>query len=302
MAVVVTGAAGFLGRSLVALLGGRGEQVVAVDRRELDPAPGTVALRADLLDRDELVDAALADATAVYHLAGCPGVRDARRDAGRHRHRDNVLATARVLAAVPAATPVLVASSSAVYGGSVDGRASREDHPLRPRGGYARSKVTVEALCAARLAAGAPVAIARPFTVAGEGQRPDMAVARWIDAARAGRPLEVFGSLERTRDVTDVRQVVAVFVALVEAGARGPVNVGTGTAHRLADLVAAVRAVCDADVPVRLRPAGREEATDTRADVRRLRALTGWSPVTDLPALVARQASCQAALPVLAVA
>ena len=162
MSVVVTGAAGFLGRALVASLAVDGIPVVAVDRRPPPDGPGVTALRADLLDRDPAVTEALRRADAVFHLAGRPGVRDTGAAADAARTRDNVHATAAVLATVPPGPPLVVTSSSSVYGGAA-GRPSRESDPLRPLGGYARSKVAVERLCAGR-----PVAVLRPFTVAGE--------------------------------------------------------------------------------------------------------------------------------------
>jgi nucleoside-diphosphate-sugar epimerase len=205
MATVVTGAAGFIGRYLVELLLARGERVVAVDRVPTEPRPGCTVLAADLTAADDHVRAALAEADRVFHLAALPGVRGRR--SRRERYRDNVLATAAVLAAVPVRTPVVFTSSSSVYGGSVAGRPSAEDDPLWPKGEYARSKVAAEARCLARLAAGGRVLIARPFTVAGPGQRADMAFARWIRAAATGQPLRIHGSPDRTRDVTDVAQV-----------------------------------------------------------------------------------------------
>ena len=94
MAVVVTGSAGFIGRAVVAELMRRGVPVVGVDRRETPAPAGHLVLTGDLLDRDELVDAAFETADAVLHLAGCPGVRDdtrGRRSATgprqRRRHR-----------------------------------------------------------------------------------------------------------------------------------------------------------------------------------------------------------------------
>src|SRR5829696_644051 len=159
MAVVVTGAAGFLGRALVAGLVEDGLAVAAVDRRPPPEGPGVCPLRADLLDRDPAVECALREADAVFHLAGRPGVRDTGPAAEAARLRDNVAATAAVLAAVPAGTPLVVTSSSSVYGDAA-GRPSREDDPLRPLGGYARSKAAVERLCAAR----GGVAVLRPFT------------------------------------------------------------------------------------------------------------------------------------------
>lgn len=297
MTVVVTGAAGFVGRAVLAELVRAGTPAVAVDRRPVARRPGLTVVTADLLDRDHRVTDALRGAHAVVHLAGCPGVRDDRPDVEHHRARDNVDATARVLAAVPGSTPLVVASSSSVYGGSRDLRACREDDPLRPVGGYARSKAVVEALCAERVAAGARVTVARPFTVAGEGQRPDMALARWLAATRRGETVQVYGSTARRRDVTDVRQVAAALVGLTRVDAPGPVNVGTGVGHTLADLLAAVGAALGRRPVVELVPASAQEVSATLADTTRLRGLLGWAPVTDLAALVHRQAVAAGLLP-----
>ncbi len=298
MAVVVTGAAGFLGRALVDGLAADGVDVVAVDRRPPPAGAGVTVLRADLLDGDPAVRAALRHADAVFHLAGRPGVRDSGPAAEAARRRDNIAATAAVLAVVPAGVPLVVTSSSSVYGGAT-GRPSREDDRLRPLGGYARSKAVVERLCAAR----GGVAVLRPFTVAGEGQRPDMAVARWIAAVRAGRPIEILGSSSRTRDVTDVRDLVRALRAAAERRVTGPLNVGTGRPRTLAELAGAVCRAVGAPAELVVRPAAAVEPPATWADTTLLRRRLGFVPVTDLDALVARQAATTAApvpLPALA--
>ncbi|HZG95090.1 MAG TPA: NAD(P)-dependent oxidoreductase [Mycobacteriales bacterium] len=290
MAVVVTGAAGFIGRQLVAALRGRGQDVVAVDRRPCSPAAGVRSIEADLVADLPAVRAALWTADAVFHLAGCPGVRDAAADIAQRRRRDNVVAAAVVLAATPPSTPVVVTSSSSVYGGAAAG-GCRESDRLRPRGGYARTKVAVERLCAARLRSGGHVAIARPFTVAGEGQRADMALAIWLESAALGRPITILGSPARTRDVTDVRDVVRGLIAMADRRVTGPVNLGTGTGHRLDALTAAVLAVTGAPVDLVVAAAGRDEVADTLADTTRTGELLGFVPHTDLIALVRRQAA-----------
>ena len=296
--VVVTGAAGFIGGHVVDALLARGLAVTAVDRH---PRPAHLAqprlrwLRTELTSGDEVLEQTLRAADAVLHLAGCPGVRDRAADVDLRRRRDNVEATAAVLRATPGATPVVVTSSSSVYGGSRWRRACAEDDDLHPRGGYAASKAEVEALCARRADAGGQVLVARPFTVAGERQRPDMALSLWIDAARAGLPLHLLGSPDRTRDVTDVLDAARALVRLAEVGGVGTVNVGTGEAHTLAELADAVCAAVDRDVPRVVEPAATEEVRHTLASTARLEALVGFVPVTDLARLVARQAAAQAA-------
>ncbi len=283
---VVTGAAGFIGRHLVDELIARDCRVIAVDRLPM-PWPGAVC--ADLLEHSAPLDDALASADAVFHLAGCSGVRT--DPAVATWHRDNVLATEALLARVPLSTPLVVTSSSSVYGGCREsGRALREADVLRPLGAYAATKTQAERLCRERIAAGGVVAVARPFTVAGEGQRDDMALARWIAAAAEGRALRVIGSVARTRDVTDVRDVARALVLLAEARACGPVNVGTGVAHGLSEMIDAVCEAVGRPAPVEVVRAAVREPDHTLADVSRLVSITGFRPVTDLPALVRRQA------------
>jgi nucleoside-diphosphate-sugar epimerase len=303
VSVVVTGSTGFIGQTTVRTLLDAGYDVIGVDRRPWSwagppampahPAASErlTVLTADLLDRDERVRHALATAHAVIHLAGCPGVRDGGPDVGQRRHRDNVLSTQVVLDLVPARTPLVVASSSSVYGGSVSGRPCRESDPLRPKGGYAESKRRAENLCGDRLRAGGLVAFARMFTVAGERQRSDMALSRWIAAARAGQPLPVYGSLARTRDITDVRDAARALIALAEHGVRGPVNVGTGVGHPLRTLIDVMATVLGVRLTTTVTPAHPDEVADTLADVERLRELVGFVPITDLADLIARQAA-----------
>jgi nucleoside-diphosphate-sugar epimerase len=285
---VVTGGAGFIGRTLVNELARCGP-VIAIDRRPMPQADEVTAITADLLDHQPRVRAALASAEAVYHLAGCPDVRDPRPDAEELRYRDNVLATSAVLSAVPRDTPLVVTSSSSVYGGTTAGQPCTETDRPRPQGGYARSKLMVERLCEGRLQAGGMVCVARPFTVAGEGQRSGMAVSSWIAAVHAGKPLPLYGSPRRSRDITDVRDAARALAGLGAAGARGLVNIGTGVGHTIERIATAVCGVLGAPPRFVVEPGHPAEVEHTLAETTRLRELIGWVPHTDLDALIARQ-------------
>lgn len=291
MLVVVTGAAGFIGRNLVERLVSDGREVVAIDRRDDLPAAAH-RLVADLAAPDGSVGETLGAAGVVWHLAARSGVRTAGPEIEVARHLDNVVATENVLELTPPGTRVIVTSSSSVYGGSLrdgDNRACREDDALDPRGGYARSKVEVEGLCRARRHRGGKVSVARPFTVAGEGQREDMAISIWIRAALAGRPLRILGSPDRTRDVTDVRDVVEGLVRMAEVDRDLVVNLGTGVGRSLREMATTVASTVGAPLHVVTESASDEEVPATLADVSRCRTELGFVPRTDLQELVSRQ-------------
>ncbi|MDQ3537984.1 MAG: NAD(P)-dependent oxidoreductase [Actinomycetota bacterium] len=290
MTVVVTGAAGFIGGHLVRALAGRGYRVAGIDRRAGVPTAAAVAVVADLSEPDDAADTLLGGAEAVFHLAARSGVRNTAAHAEASRRRNNVEATRRVLGTVPLGVPLVVTSSSTVYGGSRGGACAETDR-LHPIGGYARSKVDVERLCARRVSHGGLLAVARPFTVAGEGQRPDMAVARWLADARAGRPLCILGSPSRTRDLTDVRDVVEGLIRMAERGVRSTINLGTGRAHKLAAIAADVCDAVGVDPGRVVRPAEAHEVSATLADTRRCAHLLDFVPTTDLGALLRRQAA-----------
>lgn len=294
MGVVVTGSAGFIGGHLVSTLRARGYDVAGIDRRPGTPREALwVAADLAATPLDAAVEGVLAGADAVFHLAGAPGVRACGDRVARRRVLDNVVAGERVLRLAARSSPVVVASSSSIYGGAGDVTSPRpcaeSDRP-RPLGGYAGSKVELERLCALRAAGGGMVAVARPFTVAGERQRPDMAIARWLAAARANRTLKIFGGLDRLRDITDVSDVVAGLIAIAERGLTGTVNLGSGIARTLEEIVGAVGEALAVEPRVAVEPAGLQEPPSTLADTGRMRRLLGITPNDDLIGLVARQA------------
>ena len=294
---VVTGSSGFIGAHLVEQLAGRGAEVIGLDRRLPSPGAAGVHLEVELtaLDARDLIAETLERADLVFHLAGRAGVRDSGPEVDTARRRDNGLAGATVLGLTPRRTPLLVSSSSSVYGGAQVRAghviASQESDPVHPRGTYARSKVLVERLCAQRRVRGGLVTVVRPFTVAGPGQRPDMAVSRWLDAALSGEPAKVLGSLERRRDMTDVRQVARAMADLVAHPDLDLVNLGTGSPLRLGDVLSAVVGAVGRPVGIDVEPASREEPAVTCADTTRLEAHLGWVPETDIDELVGAQAA-----------
>ena len=160
-----------------------------------------------------------------------------------------------------------------------------ESQPLRPRSPYAVSKVAAESLCYQWSQSEAmDVVIARPFNHIGPGQDLRFAApafARQVVCIRNGLapPRVLTGDLEVTRDLTDVRDVAAAYLRLLESGRAGDVyNVGSGRETPMRDVlngllgIAGVEAEIVVD-PQRLRP---DEQRRALADVSKIERDTGW--------------------------
>ena len=206
----------------------------------------------------------------MFHLAAQPGVRPSFHDLDTYLRR-NVLATQRVLDATDAR--VVFASSSSIYG-DAESYPTREDAPPRPLSPAGITKLAGEHLAAAH---GGDVVVLRYFTVYGPRQRPDMAFARLVAAARDGEEFELYG--DASRSFTYVADAVDATIRAMDAASAGAVyNVGGGQEATMREAIAALERVSGRTVAVRARPAARGDARRTAADVTRIRDELGWSP------------------------
>lgn len=267
--VLVTGAGGFVGRHLLAELGGR-----------------AVAGRADVTDGDALA-AELREVApaAVCHLAAATSVAESWQR-GAETWRVNVLGTVALLDAVRAEAPearTLVVSTGEVYGPTPHGPAG-EETPVAPLSPYAASKAAAE-LAATRAARAEKldVVVARPFQHAGPGQDERFAIGSWtariarLERAGGGE-LEV-GDLTVRRDLTDVRDVTRAYRLLLDpATPAGTYNVCSGRTVELATVLDTLVRLAREPVEVRDNPALRRpvDVPVLAGDPARLEAATGW--------------------------
>jgi GDP-4-dehydro-6-deoxy-D-mannose reductase len=290
MRVLVTGAAGFVGRHLVRALARRGDEVFA-GALEGAPLPGADAelaaarwLPMDVTDTPSLTAAvARARPDAVVHLAAQSSVGASFGDA-LGTWEANATGTLRLLHAVGPATRVLFVSSAEVYGPVPPAEQPiREDRPLRPTNPYAASKAAAEmAAVHAALGGVADAVIARSFNHTGPGQDERFvlpAFARQLAAAADGDGVLRVGNLEVRRDFLDVRDVVRAYLLLLDRGARGEAyNVASGQAVSLREVLDEMIALRGVPVrvevdPARVRPA---DVPVLCGDPSRLAAL-GWA-------------------------
>ena len=225
--VVVTGADGFVGSSLVAHFAATGRPFIAVGRRPSADggAAHEPAVIADLATADDAsLDAILAGATAVVHLAGRAHVlNETASDPASLYHAANVVATERLAAAAVRAgvRRFVFASTIKVHGeATLPGRPFRADDPLRPQDAYARSKADAERRLAA-IAAGTSldaIVLRLPLVY---GPRVKGNFLTLLDAV-ARRARVPFGRIHNRRDFLYVGNLVNAVAALLEvSGAVG---------------------------------------------------------------------------------
>lgn len=256
----------------------------------LRSANGFTMLEADLAVAP--LERVLDGVDVVFHLAARPGVRPSFGPGLGAYLRDNIQATQRLLEAAAECDlkAFVYASSSSVYGDQ-DVYPAREDAPLRPVSPYGATKVITEQLAGAFWrSAGVPVVGLRYFTVYGPRQRPDMAFARFLASALAGRQLSVVGDGRQVREFTYVEDVVRATVAAAEFGERGSVyNVGGGVPVALLDVIALLQDLLEGPLEVEHGDAGRGDPRRTEADITRAVRDLGYRPSTPLAEGLAAQ-------------
>jgi nucleoside-diphosphate-sugar epimerase len=287
MRYVVTGAAGFIGSHLADTLLEQGHDVVAVDcftdyydpALKEDNASGFDVSRLDLAD-DEL---ALDGFDGIFHLAGQPGVRTSFVDFDAYAGR-NLVATQRVFeSAARSGVRVVFASSSSVYGDAERYPTPEEAQP-RPISPYGITKLGCEQLAYAYANGfGLEAVVLRYFTVYGPRQRPDMAVARIVDALARGAAFELYGDGMQSRSFTFVADVVAATTGAMERASSGTLyNVGGGAEATMREAIATLERISGRTLDVVERPAAAGDVRRTAADTSRIERELGWRATTTL--------------------
>jgi UDP-glucose 4-epimerase len=307
---LVTGGAGFIGSHLCEHLLSGGNSVLVLDDlstgclSNLDLCTGNGRFRfvvGSVLD-ESLARGLVNQCRRVVHLAAAVGVENIIRQPVE-TIETNIRGTENILkAAGTEDTPVFIASTSEVYGKS-DDIPFREDGDIvlgatsRSRWSYACSKAADEFLALAyHKAKGLPVIIGRLFNTVGPRQsgRYGMVLPRFIEQAKAGRPMTVFGNGRQTRCFSLVNEVVEAIAALMdEPEAVGRViNIGSTQEISILDLAGRVKLISGSDSEIILVPYDEAYPTDFEdmqrrvPDVSLIRRLIGSSPSTDIDGII----------------
>jgi UDP-glucose 4-epimerase len=294
--ILVTGAAGFIGRWVVGELLARGHTVLPVDSLvagdvtnldEFAGQPGLVPFEEGDVRDSAACRRWTSNVEAVAHLAASISVQDSIDDPSTTFDND-VVGTFNVLEGARASgARVLFMSTCMVYDRASTREGISESHPTNPASPYAAAKISGEALTLSYWHAyGLPTTVVRPFNTYGPFQRSvgeGGVVAIFTRLSLRGETLRIYGDGTQTRDLlyaTDCARFVAE--ALLSDAATGRIlNAGTGSDVSVNELAAAIEPDPGRIVHVEhIHP--QSEIAVLRADARQAERVLGWRPEVPL--------------------
>jgi UDP-glucose 4-epimerase len=320
MRYLITGGAGFVGSHLSERLLADGHEVLAFDDLSTGSASNVAALRAHprfeltqgTIFNFPLISGLMDRVDAVVHLAASVGVFQIVESPVR-TIATNVRGSEIVLnAAERRGRPVLLASTSEVYGKSAKVPFSEDDDCVlgpssKGRWAYAASKLVDEFLALSyHKERGLPTVVVRLFNTVGPRQtgRYGMVLPRFVRQALDGGPITVFGDGLQSRCFAWVGDVVGALVALLkEPKAVGRVfNIGNDREITIGDLAKLVRDRVNPAVEIEQVPydkayeAGFEDMRRRVPDLSRIKALVGYQPTLGVEQIVDRVVAFERAL------
>lgn len=308
-AVLVTGAAGFIGFHVARRLLAEGRAVVGLDSLNSYYDPALKRARLDILrgeqgfafERIDLADRASVERlfakhrfARVVHLAAQAGVRYSIDHP--HAYVDaNLVGFVNVLEGCRhhGCGHLVYASSSSVYGANTKQPFSVDDRTDHPISLYAATKKANELIAHSyshlyRL----PVTGMRFFTIYGPWGRPDMAYFLFTKAIVEGTPIKLFNHGRMRRDFTYIGDAARAVVQLVNLPPRdggegaGPpakvYNIGNNRPEELTHVVTVLERELGRTAVTEMLPMQPGDVTETFADVTELMRDTGFSPQTPI--------------------
>ncbi len=297
--VLVTGAGGFIGSTLVEHLLGAGADVRAFCHYHpqgagwLTGRDDVEVVLGDVRDQSRLVHAA-AGRDVVFHLAALIGIPYSY-EAPESYVQTNVNGTYNVASACLRAGARLVhTSTSEVYGTAITVPIA-EDHPLQPQSPYSASKIGADMMALSfHHAFDLPVTVVRPFNTYGPRQSARAVIPTILSQLHAGQRQVKLGATTPTRDFNYVDDTARGFMAVArcEQAVGDVVNVGSGREIAIGDLVELLVEITGAEAEVvtdeaRIRPEA-SEVERLLADSTRAREWAGWAPEVTLEEGLAR--------------
>ncbi len=313
MAILVTGAAGFIGSYVSRALLARGEQVIGIDNLNdyYDPALKEARLagleqdfgsafnfyRASISDRQQMENIASnhdADITQIIHLAAQAGVRYSIDHPMQYMDSNLLghMVMQEMARHMSKLEQFIYASSSSVYGQAEKVPFSVTDPVDHPISLYAATKKSCELLAESYVNLyQIPTIGLRFFTVYGPFGRPDMAYFSFTKAIMEDQPIRVFNHGKQQRDFTYIDDIVSGVLACADLTPQPThriYNLGNNHPVELMQFIRTIEQAVGKEAELIFEDAQPGDVTRTYADISESKRDLGFDPHTSLEEGIAR--------------
>lgn len=297
--VLVTGAAGFIGSSLVDKLLSKNYNVIGLDNFNNNYDPNIkinniqqamfnknyklyIADIENKHDLDKIFSENKIDKIA--HLAARAGVRASIEDAVSYM-QTNIIGTVNILEMMKEYNikHMSMASSSSVYGACIANKFSEDLNLKEPISPYAATKLADELICYTYHSLyNINIYMLRFFTVYGPRQRPELAINKFINQMLMNKPIDVYGDGSSMRDYTYIDDIIDGIIATLKYNKTKYeiFNLGSGNPISLNDMIKVLEESLNMKAIINRLPMQPGDVNKTFADISKAKKLLGYTPKT----------------------
>ena len=293
MRILVTGGAGFIGKYLVKSLTEKGNIVTIFDNFSNSSKEsvshivdiGAKVIEGDITKYDEILNA-VKDQDIVIHLAAKISVQESIRNPSE-TFQVNVNGTKNVLAACEknCVKKLIVASSAAVYGESLDDAKLTEESKTNPISPYGQSKVKMEQVIKNFVSENnLNCIILRFFNIYGVGQSDEYTgvITKFIKRITQKKPLEIFGDGLQTRDFVSVYDVINSIQNAISSENNGVYNIASGKAITIKELAELIISTSGKKLEIKYTAPKKGDILYSQADISLAKSNLEYYPKIEL--------------------
>ncbi|MBU6263592.1 MAG: UDP-glucose 4-epimerase GalE [Actinomycetales bacterium] len=305
MRILVTGGAGYIGSTAVALLTKAGYEVTVLDdlsTGHADSLPSNVKFVNGSLLSDSDLDEALKDCDAVMHFAAKSLVGESVEKPELYE-KVNVGGSKALIAKMKehGINKIVLSSTAATYGEPKRVPISETDEPA-PKNPYGATKLEIDRMISA---SGFSAISLRYFNVAGaykaengwlaERHNPETHLIPNVLKATDSSPVKIFGTDWPTEDGTCIRDYIHV-VDLIEAhikalenlpnGKHEIINLGSGDGYSVKQVIAAAEKAVGKTIPAVSSERRAGDPAILIADISKAKSFLKWQPTRGIEEMV----------------
>jgi len=296
--VIVTGAAGFIGSTLVGSLLKNKFRVIGIDNftnfyakkikqkniSDYKKNKNFIFLQKNILNTN--LSLLLKKSDYLFHLAAQPGVRSSWGKQFSNYVENNILVTQKILEeakSVNSLKKIVIASSSSVYGRN-NGKMNETKTSLTPHSPYGVSKLTTEKLADVYVNNfSLPITTLRYFTVYGPRQRPDMSFMNFMVKSLQKKSITIFGNGKQKRDFTYVDDIVNATLSCLKLKESGNIlNIGGGSVVSINKIISIIQKFSNSEMKISYKDFPDGDVLRTESDISKARKLIDYKPKTSI--------------------